>query len=718
MKSSLLLLLASSLTLGLLTPALAQETSAKPAAPTTEPSPHPEQRRLRAKNEADKVHKYEELLQQNGGDHAAEHWASEAIQNLIQKYCGIMVGYPDNTFRGPRQMSRYEMAAALYKLVQCMEEPLQQVADNQPVDTRRLASKEDLEKLAALQRELDQELAELKQARLQARVEALEKIQVNGSLEVRYRERLATTDGTDPRSPLFAGKNTSPENRVELDGTVTRRDPAQENTKTFNNNVNQFGRDQFGVPNLYHSPSEANITPDDLAPFRFRTHLQVDAHWNAWVRSQIVVDVFDLASASSALSPAPLLISNGGHDVNEGLFDGNPFVFRSALTEFKVPETSHRFRVGLMNFSETLRTGTKLTSLFNQGNWNGRGYGLVGWGASEVALSNNGVEKYLNSIYRYWTGGIDVSMVDPDSLIYNQAAAPSISYDTDWGWGSLMLGVNAGSTQTNRALAAAIGGNLSAGAPVTGSHANFTGSGIYAGAQLQGLDLKEGSGSRRLGNHLALPSQYGDGYGVLGLETRFFQESFPLRLQLAAMHYFNDSLSDWTGLTRKELSGTLDLGWDKNFGLTLQVNKSFIGFDRHSLGLFFNNIQDSDVDIQLGANLATRGLFQVQDMAAGSVGLAVGLPLWRPNKEQNQHVRLILAARQSLGDRWGQLPEGATTPNQLWKESGLTVALPWKSVWNTRLDLTAQYSVMLADALWSWRQPLAHDISVVTRYNF
>jgi hypothetical protein len=714
MKSPLFLLLASTLSLGLMAPALAQNNNEPAPAPGTPPV----DTRLKAKHEADKEHKYEELLKENGGDHAREHWASESIENLIKKYCGIMVGYPNNTFRGPQNMTRYEMAAALYKLMQCLEEPLKSI-DVPEVDTSNLALKDDLAKLVALQTELDKELKEIKLAKLQARVEALEKIQVNGSLDVRYREVLATTDGTDPQSPLFAGKNTSPQNSVALDGTVTKRDPATENTKAFNNNINQFGRDEFGVPNLYHSPSEPNITPDDLAPFRFRTHFQVDAKWNSWVRSQIVMDVFDLAIASSALTTNPLLISNGGHDVNEGLSDGSPFVFRSAMTEVLIPESKHRFRFGLTNFKEALNTGTRFQSLFNQGNWNGRGFGLVGWGASEVALSNNGASNYLNSIYRYWQGGIDVSMVDPDSMNHNQASAPSVSYDTDWGWGSFMVGLNGGSTQTNRALASAVGANLSSGAPVKGSDGNFNTSALWVGAQLQGLDfLAKPDGKKLVGNHLALPSQYGDGYGVVGLETRFFQESFPVRLQLAAMHYFNDSLTDFVSPTRKEISGTLDLGWNKNFGLTLQANKSFIGFDRHSLGLFFNNIQDSDIDVQLGANLATRGLFNVGDAAAGSVGLAVGFPVWRPSKDSQQHIRFVAAARQSLGNRFGVLPEGSTIPNQLFKEAGVTFAVPWKHVANTQLDISAQYSIMLADAIWSLRQPLAHDLSIVTSYNF
>ncbi|MCL1464653.1 iron uptake porin [Argonema galeatum] len=39
-------------------------------------------------------------------------WAFQALQSLIERY-GVIVGYPDGTFRGNRAMTRYEFAAAL-----------------------------------------------------------------------------------------------------------------------------------------------------------------------------------------------------------------------------------------------------------------------------------------------------------------------------------------------------------------------------------------------------------------------------------------------------------------------------------------------------------------------------------------------------------------------------------------------------------------------------
>jgi hypothetical protein len=49
-----------------------------------------------------------------------DHWAYKAIQQLMEKY-GVMEGFPDNTFRGTKTVSRYELAAALTKVMQRMD---------------------------------------------------------------------------------------------------------------------------------------------------------------------------------------------------------------------------------------------------------------------------------------------------------------------------------------------------------------------------------------------------------------------------------------------------------------------------------------------------------------------------------------------------------------------------------------------------------------------
>jgi hypothetical protein len=53
-------------------------------------------------------------------DLAPEHWAFQAVEGLIERY-GVMSGFPDNTFRGAKAVSRYELAASLYNLLRRLD---------------------------------------------------------------------------------------------------------------------------------------------------------------------------------------------------------------------------------------------------------------------------------------------------------------------------------------------------------------------------------------------------------------------------------------------------------------------------------------------------------------------------------------------------------------------------------------------------------------------
>jgi Carbohydrate-selective porin, OprB family/S-layer homology domain len=50
-------------------------------------------------------------------------WAFQALQALVERY-GVIVGYPDGTFRGNRPLSRYEFSAALSTVLGKIEEQL------------------------------------------------------------------------------------------------------------------------------------------------------------------------------------------------------------------------------------------------------------------------------------------------------------------------------------------------------------------------------------------------------------------------------------------------------------------------------------------------------------------------------------------------------------------------------------------------------------------
>jgi hypothetical protein len=50
-----------------------------------------------------------------------DHWAYRAIRDLAERY-GVMEGFPDRTFRGNKTVTRYELAAALTKVMQRMDQ--------------------------------------------------------------------------------------------------------------------------------------------------------------------------------------------------------------------------------------------------------------------------------------------------------------------------------------------------------------------------------------------------------------------------------------------------------------------------------------------------------------------------------------------------------------------------------------------------------------------
>lgn len=87
------------------------------------------------------------------------HWAFEALSNL--KKAGILVGYPDGLFRGPRSASRYELAVAInaaYTRLRSLTDGLQSQIDalknagnnNNAADIQNLR-----DQLAALQNEVN-----------------------------------------------------------------------------------------------------------------------------------------------------------------------------------------------------------------------------------------------------------------------------------------------------------------------------------------------------------------------------------------------------------------------------------------------------------------------------------------------------------------------------------------------------------------------------------
>jgi hypothetical protein len=99
-------------------------------------------------------------------DVAPTDWAFEALQSLVERY-GCIAGFPNQTYRGAKPLSRYEFAAGLNA---CMNQIERLVASNQSI------MREDLDKVVKLTEEFQAELATLgtKVDNLEGRIAFLE----------------------------------------------------------------------------------------------------------------------------------------------------------------------------------------------------------------------------------------------------------------------------------------------------------------------------------------------------------------------------------------------------------------------------------------------------------------------------------------------------------------------------------------------------------------
>jgi Carbohydrate-selective porin, OprB family/short chain dehydrogenase/S-layer homology domain len=88
-------------------------------------------------------------------------WAFQALQSLVERY-GVIEGYPDNSFRGNRAITRYEFAAGLNAALNRINELI-------ATGTENIIAREDLLTLQRLREEFAAELATLR-----SRVDALE----------------------------------------------------------------------------------------------------------------------------------------------------------------------------------------------------------------------------------------------------------------------------------------------------------------------------------------------------------------------------------------------------------------------------------------------------------------------------------------------------------------------------------------------------------------
>ncbi len=671
-------------------------------------------------------------------DLSSNHWSYKAIEALTEKY-GVMSGYPDKTFRGSKNMTRYEMAAALYKVMTKVEELIATAnrGESSSISTPpNMVTKEDLATINLLQKEFRDEIAILrgKVDSLSAKVDKFNKVKIGGTVELKYRDRVAVTDSTKLNSPL---------NGFDVDGDTGKT--------RFNDSVRNL------------------LTPFDRTPFRVKTSLDVNASWTPYVRyyGTFVADdgtIFKLGNQSG--------LAVGGHFGDEGLVGTSLYTQKSILSTrsnfedeffnnaekdnlemkplsdagtsfYHENKPGYGIAFGFMNFQNIVRSGTKLKNHFDSERWIGHGYGLVGFGSDDILVKDvevknaqGQVEKVRNSVSRYWTSGINVSRVDPDSRRYNNVASASVAVDATVGPFTFVAAGNAGSPYVNRV--SALTNNLGAGTtattnqplvannnqvtPNTQGNLTITASptGILSGADFVNdvggafvnekvvIGTKDPISDRNSYNLVDLPSEYGDGYGLIGLDL----DLGILRVGLNASDHWLDSILSLSN-TRKNLSGVIDIGTDA-LGLSIQANYNAIGLDTYSTSLFMNDL-GGVVDIGLGLKTATRGMFNFGQTTGTNAGFYVVLP------QKSEYIpKFMLAARQTFGDNFGS-PRSIAGQDLLkvamMKDSGITLGASLAQIPGTGIGIDIEYNTLIEGSLLSFNV-MAHDLAVFTTYKF
>ena len=191
-------------------------------------------------------------------------WAFQALQSLVERY-GCIVGYPDKTYRGNRELSRYEFAAGLNACLDRISELLSATTEN-------LVSKEDLETLRKLTEQFAAELAALRGRvdNLEARTAILEKRQFSTTTKlsgevITYLGNAFGKEANDVNNTTFNYRA-----RLNFDTSFTGTDRLRVRFQSANFNLFNAGnpaitnqrRGGFGAPQRFASTYPAAFSDE------------------------------------------------------------------------------------------------------------------------------------------------------------------------------------------------------------------------------------------------------------------------------------------------------------------------------------------------------------------------------------------------------------------------------------------------------------------------
>jgi Carbohydrate-selective porin, OprB family/S-layer homology domain len=168
-------------------------------------------------------------------------WAFQALQGLVERY-GCIAGYPNQTFRGNRSLSRYEFAAAVSS---CMSRVDELISSN----TNNGVSQADLGQLKALQTEFATELSTVS-----GRLDDLRSVvdhRLDDKVKQLESQQFSVTTKMAGFSVIgFQGRTGNEGDRAPRDGTPDTPDPGT-NVAVVNQNYLAFTTQITPTSNLY-----------------------------------------------------------------------------------------------------------------------------------------------------------------------------------------------------------------------------------------------------------------------------------------------------------------------------------------------------------------------------------------------------------------------------------------------------------------------------------
>jgi len=301
-------------------------------------------------------------------------WVYEALKNLVERY-GCIVGYPNQTFRGNRAISRYEFAAGLHACLQQME---RLIAANGAVE------QEDLQKLQTLTVQFQTELTalETKIDKLENRTAFLENHQFSTVTKLKVQLIAAL-------SQVFGNENAATGDDLTTQATINYRTRMNFDTSFYGKDQLRIGlqfsnftfaRGGTDLTNLSFTNNTNNFVRIFKAYYRF----SVGENANVWIGGHRlnlddVANVVAPYSKSAAIgsianftSESPIYYATGGagaaisYDITEAL---NFVAFYSSSTGGDPDESRGLFNgqfQAAAQLTYTWSEGTALAVVYNR----------------------------------------------------------------------------------------------------------------------------------------------------------------------------------------------------------------------------------------------------------------------------------------------------------------------------------------------------------------